>query len=298
MKVLLDFSQTVISAVAVNAEECKGSDAKDLIKHTILNLIYGLRQRFGGELIICCDCESKNYWRTKEFRWYKGHRKHSKNNDFLDWNLVYEVVNETKRELAESFPYRVMEVEGAEADDIIAILVKYFDENELVNTGLIQEPDNIVIVSTDLDFQQLQKYRNVQQWNNSEKKMIVCKNPKQFLIEHIAGGDAGDNVPNVCTADLWSQQRAEGIKTKAKSFMTARLKDFYNKGIDACKDEYERRSYLRNEKLVDLDMIPSAIYNDVVGRYQRCEIKGSTQKVFSYLTRHRMKLLLGYSQDF
>jgi len=295
--ILSDFSQMVISSVAANPKDFRSGDIKDLIKHIALNQILALKKRFNnGRLILCCD--AKNYWRKKEFQWYKGHRKHGKDKGELDWQLVYETLNELIEELSLNFPYKVIKVDGAEADDVIAVLVKYFNENEMVNTGLIEEPETVVIASTDGDFQQLQKYRHVQQWNNVQKKMMICKNPKQYLIEHIVSGDTGDNVPSIVNGDCWAQCRADNISTRAKPLATARFKDFYNKGIDACLNEDEQRNYRRNEKLVDFDFIPQYINDAIMKAYFDCEVKGSKTKVFNYLNAHRMKLLLSFAQDF
>jgi hypothetical protein len=291
MIVLVDFSQTVISACAANAKDIQEGDTKNFIKHIALNMLLGWKKKFGGKFILACD--SNEYWRRDEYPAYKGHRKHKKKDGFLDWELVYETVNELKQELHENFPYLVLEVKGAEADDIIAILVKYFDENELAHTGLIEEPDEIVIVSTDNDFQQLQKYRNVRQWNNTKGGFIKCVNPKQFLIEHIAQGDDGDNVPNICTPDAWSQMRADNITTRAAPFATARFKEFYNKGIDACKNE--------EELLLDFDKIPERINNLVVKEYldsMNNKKLGNKARVFSYLVKHQMRMLLPSAADF
>jgi hypothetical protein len=192
----------------------------------------------------------------------------------------------------------VLEINGAEADDIIATLAKYFSTNELTTVGLVEEPDIITIGSTDKDFQQLQKYKNVQQWNNVMKKLVKCKNPKEFLIEHIISGDTGDNVPNVCTGDDWAKCRAENIPTRANSLMTTRIKDFHQKEIEACINETERRNYKRNELLVNLDLIPSHISDTILKTYKDYEIKGSKGKVFKYLNEHRMKLLLSSYNEF
>jgi len=286
----------VISSVAANAKEFRDGDEKNLIKHIALNQLLALKKRFGGRVILCCD--GRNYWRKTEFQWYKGHRKHHRDAMGLNWEIVFETLNELIDELGDIFPYIVLKLEQAEADDIIACLVKYFDKHELVNTGLIEEPDSIVISSTDNDFQQLQKYRNVTQWNNVMKKKVVCKNPSQFLIEHICCGDSGDNIPSIVNGDIWAEDRANNISTRAKPFKTARLEDFYSKGYDACLDEIEQRNYKRNEKLIDFDSIPQKVYNDIVSAYENYNIKGTKAKVFNYLNAHRMKLLLNSAADF
>lgn len=296
-KVLLDFSQTAISSVAVNAKELKSGDQKNLIKHIILNQILSFRKRFRGELILCCD--SSSYWRKKEFPYYKGHRKHEKEDSFLDWKLVFEVLEETKQELKENFPYKVLEIPGAEADDIIACLTKYFDENELVPSGMFEAPDDVIIVSTDLDYTQLQKYKNVQQWSNTKKTFIKSKNPKRDLIEYICGGQTKDNIPNLCTGDDWAKARADNVaSSRAKSFMTARLPDFYDKGYDACLNESEQRNFRRNELLIDFDHIPSAVYNSIIKEYLAVEPVINKKKIFDYLQQRRMKLLLSSCTDF
>lgn len=296
MKTLIDFSQTAISSVAVHASELKGPDTKNLIKHVILNQLLGFKKRFPGELIICCD--SKNYWRKKEFPHYKGHRKHSKDSGFIDFKLVYEVLDEMKQELKDNFPYKVLEIPTAEADDIIACLTKYFDENELTNTGLIEEPAEVVIVSTDGDYSQLQKYKHVKQWNNVTKKFNVSANPKKDLIEYICQGQTKDNIPSIVNGDDWAKARADNIPTRAKPFKTSRLKEFYDKGYDACLNEEEQRNFKRNELLIDFDKIPSHIYNSIITEYLNTTPQSNKKKIFDYLTQHRMKMLLSAYSDF
>lgn len=294
--VLVDFSQAVISACAAQAKELKdNTEAKSYIKHIILSMILNWKKKFNGKMILACDADT--YWRRDEFPYYKGHRKHE-NTEFLNWDLVYETVDEMKAELKEYFPYVVLEVDGAEADDVVAIMTKYFQENDLVNTGLIDEPREVVIVSTDGDFQQLQKYQGVSQWNNVQKKMIVCDNPKQYLIEHLARGDGDDNVPSVTNGDDWAKARADGVPTRAAPFKTARLSEFYHKGIDACLNETERRNWKRNELLIDLDSIPERINTKVLFAYLNYEVKGSKTKIFNYLTKNRMRFLMGSINEF
>ncbi len=292
---LVDFSQTVISSCAVQSKELRGAD-KGMIKHICLNQILSLKRKFPGKVILCVD--AKNYWRRDRFPHYKGHRTHSRDSSSLDWELVFETLNEFKEDLKENFPYIVLEVQNAEADDCIAVLTKHFQENELINTGLIEEPQDIMIVSSDGDMRQLQKYHGVRQWSNIEKKFVVEKNPKKWLIENICSGQAKDNIPSITNGDTWSKARADNCPVRASPFKTARLIDFYNKGIDACLDESERTHYKRNELLIDFDLIPDAIYTRVVKEYMDYEIKGSKIKVYNYLTQNRMKLLLGSASDF
>jgi len=299
VKVLVDFSQTVISSVVVHSKDLKsGDDAKDLIKHIILNQLLGLKKRFGGELVICCD--SKTYWRKEIFEHYKGHRKHTKNKgkDILDWALLYKTMDEIKVELRDNFPYKILEVNRAEADDIFGTLVNYYQTNELITNGLIEEPNTVVLVSTDCDFIQLLKYKNVKVWNNVKKSFISTKNPTHALIEHICTGDTGDNLPNIVTPDSWAADRSNNISTRANPFPSSRLSDFFEKGYSACKNETEQRNWKRNEVLIDLSKIPKEINDAIIEQYINHEVQGSKKRIFDYLQSKRMKLLLSSATDF
>lgn len=302
MVCLVDFSQLVIASVSAQAEDLKGGDGKSMVKHIALNQLLALKKRFKSNIILCCD--SSTYWRKDIFPAYKGHRKFAKEKakakggNFLDFDLVYESITELKSELAENFTYPVLEIYNAEADDIISCLCKYFSENEFISTGLFEEPQEIIICSTDKDFQQLQKYNNVQQWNNITKQMMVCANPKEFLIGHICIGDTGDNVPNICTESSWAEARSRGESVRAKSFFTIRESNFLKNGIDACVSETERNNYIRNEKLIDLDRIPDKIYSKIIDTYTKYEVTGNKSKVFNYLNSQRMKLLLASYSEF
>lgn len=296
---LVDFSQLVIAACAVNTAEMKqgGADARNVIKHLAFVMLLNLKKKFNPhKLVLACD--SKNYWRRDEFTHYKGHRKYGKEKSGLDWAMVAETLDEIKKDLRANFPYTVLEVDGAEADDVIAILTKHYQEFEQVQTGLIVEPRTVIICSTDGDFQQLQKYQNVKQWNNITKKMLVCKNPKQFLIEHIIEGDTGDNIPSITNGNDWAKCRSENIPTRAKPLKTSRYDKFYTEGYNACLDEFERINYKRNERLVDLDKIPENINNLVQEAYINYVVSGGKGKMFNYFTLNKMKLLLGSIDSF
>jgi hypothetical protein len=138
----------------------------------------------------------------------------------------------------------------------------------------------------------LQKHQNVKQWNNTQKKFIDCKNTKQWLVENICTGQTSDNIPNICTSSDWAKARAENVSVRASPFATARFKEFYDRGIDACKTEQEKVHFKRNEKLIDFDMIPSAINNKIVRTYMEYEVLGTKAKILKYLMANRMKLLI------
>ena len=295
---VLDFSQTVIAAVSVISKDLKGGDAPDLIRHCALNQILKLKKKFGN-LVIAVDSR-QGYWRKDNFPAYKGHRKHAKaKDDFLDWDLIGRVMDEFKQELIDNFQYKVIEVSKAEADDILAVLSKYHLTNELETMGLFEEPQEIILVSTDGDSNQLLKYPHVKQWHIIKDSFVSVADPKMSLVEKVCKGDAGDNVPGILTSDQWAEDRANNIKpTRQKPFKSTRLENFYVKGIDACLDDTEKKHYLRNQMLVDLDNIPSEIEQNIIDTYKNYTVKGSKMKILTYLGKHRMKQLMDSANQF
>ena len=188
--ILIDLNQVMISNMMAQLGG-KGSDiSEDLVRHMILNSIRGYNVKFKeefGDIIICCD--SRHYWRREVFPNYKSQRKQAREESSHDWDNIFTIFNQVRDELKEHMPYRVVDVYGAEADDIIAVLVK-------------NHPDEkILILSGDKDFIQLQKYSNVKQYAPIQKKWVEGVDPKQYIKEHILKGDRGDSIPNFLSAD-------------------------------------------------------------------------------------------------
>ena len=143
--ILIDFTQIAIGSLMV-AINRGGQEVDDtLVRHLVLNNLRYYRSRFTeeyGELVICCD--SKHYWRRDYFPNYKANRKKDRASSGYDWDFIFTTLNGVRDEIKQHFPYKVLEVYGAEADDIIAILIKQ----------VYDDPDNIII-SSDKDFIQL-----------------------------------------------------------------------------------------------------------------------------------------------
>ena len=121
--ILLDYSQVCLSNILAHGNKDFGVD---LIRHQVLNSIRGFKSRFSefDELIICCD--DKNYWRKKIFPYYKANRKKNREESKLDWAAIFETLHIIKDEIRENLPYPVLQVESAEADDIIATMVERY----------------------------------------------------------------------------------------------------------------------------------------------------------------------------
>lgn len=285
--ILIDFNQVCISNLM---ETIKGESRPvidlPMIRHMILNTIRSQKMKHSnaGEVVICCD--SRHYWRKDIFPYYKFSRKKDREESKIDWNKVFECFNQVKSELIEVFPYRLIEVLGAEADDIIGVLtIKY---GSYLNTGV-----PIVICSEDKDFRQLHHYGNVKQYAPIFKKdFIVELDPEGFLKEQIIRGDRGDGVPNIL-----SPANCLAIGQRQKSVMSVKLKEWVKQDpIDFC-DPHMLERYLTNEKLIDLTFTPEHIRLSILEEFDKQENKKSGN-LFNYFFEHSLKQHMQNLQDF
>lgn len=297
--ILIDYSQIALSNILPFQNDIKRQstdEIKNLIRHTTLATIKSYKKRYGkeyGELVIACD--GNNYWRRQAFQYYKAMRKVNREKSDLDWKAIFDSLSELRQDLIDHFPYKVLHVETAEADDVIACLAKYSQSNGLITEGLFDEPQKVLVVSSDKDFIQLQKYKNVRQWSPMQKKFVqgTIKEVNEYTIEHIVKGDAGDGIPNILSKDdtFVSGERQ-------KPFSSKRLPEFYEKGIEACKTDDERRNYQRNQMLVNFESIPETLYQSIISSYENTKPKGDKNSVMNYLIKHQCRLLLDEIEDF
>jgi hypothetical protein len=296
--ILVDYSQVALAAILTFQRELKGSEAevKNLIRHVTLSTIKSYKKKYGkdyGEMVICCD--GRKYWRKDFFEFYKGMRKSNRDKSDLDWKLIFDTLSEMRTDLATYFPYRVIHVDRAEADDIIAVMVKYLQENQLIQQGLVEEPQKILILSSDKDFKQLQLFDNVKQWSPMQKKYITATQREiiEHKIEHIVKGDTGDGVPNILSKDdvFMKGERQKPMSAK-------RLQEFFENGFIACKNDEERRNWHRNSTLVDFDHIPADVSEDIIKAYINIIPNTDKMKIMNYLMENRCRLLLDEIEDF
>lgn len=299
MPILVDYSAIAIAGVMMFQKDLKtGSDEKivDLIRHVVLSSLVSNKKKFApvyGEMIICADARS--YWRKEQFAYYKASRAKTRKDSGLDWKLIFNTISSIRDDLQANFPYKVLHVDRAEADDIIGVLCKYYQDNELQQIGLEEVPKKVLILSSDKDNVQLQKFRNVAQFSPPQKKMVKPETTAQnALIEKIVTGDSGDGVPNLMSPD--DVFVTEGARQKP--FKKARLEEFYKLGIGACKSADERRNYQRNEMLVSYDMIPADLQQSIIATYNSQTPTGTRRKILDYLTTHRCRNLFENIEDF
>ena len=277
--VIVDFNQVMISNLMMQLGNHTNIPLEEgLFRHMVINSLRSYKQKFQheyGEIVIACD--DRNYWRKQVFPYYKANRKKNRDASEINWAQVFDIFNKNKGEIKDNFPYRVIQVESAEADDIIATLVTENNDK------------TILILSADKDFVQLQKYATVKQYDPIRKKWIKEDNPQQYLYEHILRGDQGDGIPNILSDD------DTFVTDKRQKPMTQKKMDiFKSEGIS---QEMLKRNFARNEMLVDLTKIPDNIRNGVINKYNE-ENGKDRSKLFNYFISHNLKLLMDSVGDF
>jgi len=286
MAILVDLNQTMISNLMQNLQGSSEIDP-ELVRHMVFNSLRSYKKKFGakyGELIICCD--NKNYWRKQEFPYYKASRKKDREKSDYDWSAIFETLNSIRDDIKQHAPYLVIEVQHAEADDVIGAIIR-----EVKGGALVTDSEQYLIISGDKDFQQLQQYPQVDQYSPIMSKFLKCANPIGYLREHIIKGDRGDGVPNALSDDdvfvnggrqkpVSSKKLAEWIKT------------------DEIPPEINPDKYRRNQRLVDLTQMPDEIYNQVVEQFQQRDVKGTKRTLMDYFIQNRMRLLLECIEEF
>lgn len=252
MYMLIDLNQVLISNLMQHLKFVakKNELNEDLVRHMAINTIRANVKQFKSKypnVILCCD--NRHYWRKEYFPFYKSQRKHDREASGFDWGMIFDTLNKIRDELKEFFPYKVIDVDGAEADDVIAVL-----------TARLAPHGDVLILSSDKDFGQLQKYPNVTQYSPILKRFIKIDNPSQFIKEHIIKGDRGDGIPNFLSPDncFAAGERQKVISSK-------KLQEWIGQDAETfCTSDTMLRGFKRNQTLVDFDYIPSEIQEKIV----------------------------------
>ena len=279
--ILVDMSQISLASMMMHLNMNKTTKPdENMVRHMILNSLRMYRSKFKGEygeLVLCFD--SRHYWRRDHFPNYKAGRKKSRESSNLDWDAIFGCLNEIKQELKDYFPYKYVEVYGAEADDIIAALC------------LELEYDNgkTLILSGDKDFIQLHRFTNVSQYSPITKKMINGFDPYHYLDEHILKGDTSDGVPNVLSPD---NTFVDGLRQKplGKKKIAEWTGEVLMPVEMAIPDGEVKRNFQRNQQLIDLSKAPEEIFLACMREYQNAP-DGDRSKLLNYFTKKRLKNL-------
>lgn len=285
--IILDYSGIAIASIFSQIKSNKIEES--FIRHLILNTLrmYNVKYRSKyGHMVLACDGGS---WRKTFYPEYKAARRKNREESDLDWKEIFRIINKVKDEISEYLPYKVIQAEAAEADDVIGSLV--------LNTQEFGNHEPVMIISSDKDFIQLQRYTNVQQFSPMTKKFIVNKDPHRYLFEHIVKGDSGDGVPNILSDDkVFITEGARQTPVRA-----AKLNEWYDAykrgGIQSVLSADAYRNFIRNRTVIDLEYIPSDLRDIIIKKYNETSSVGNS-KVLNYLIANRCNMLIGSAEEF
>ena len=295
--ILVDYSQTALSAVLSFQRELKGNDADvvNLIRHVILSSLQNIKKKHGreyGQLVICAD--GRDYWRRDIFPHYKAGRKKTRDASGLPWTLIFDTMSSIKDDLQENFPYKVLHYDRAEADDIIAVLCKWTQDNDLIQEGLEESSQKVLIISSDHDFKQLHRFPNVRQWSPKIKKLLVTESDYMTVghIQHIIkAGD--DGIPSVlCPDDFFVNKEDNGRATPVTKKILEKFSDRNN------LNDSEKSRFDRNQRLVDFEFIPAEVSEEIINRFETSVVVSDKMKIMNYLIKNRCRLLLDNIEGF
>jgi len=280
--ILIDLNQVLISnLMAQTRGKAENLPDKEMVRHMVINSLRGFNLKFksqyGNNIVLCADAGDP--WRRDIYPNYKHARRKGRVDSATDWDNIFNMITEIKNEIAENFPYVMMYVEKAEADDIIATLVKHTNEP-------------IMIISGDKDFIQLQTNTKVKQYSPIQKKFVgEDVDPKIFLHEQIIKGDRSDGIPNILSPDdifLTKEKQRPINKKRLEEWSTA---DRIPLGSETSK------YYERNKRLIDLSCIPEELERTIINTYRDYKTPNRS-KLLPYFMKHKLKSLMENIGDF
>lgn len=284
---LVDLNQVLIGQLVYKLLTPKKSYTEREFRITCLEALRHVIKKFKSEyseIILCTD--NKKFWRKEYFPYYKSHRKEQRKASGYDWPGIFQQLNQIQTELKENFPYKLLDVPGAEADDVIAVLAK-----KLSSEG------SVLIVSGDGDFVQLQKYPNVKQFApnlGAHGEFIKTDDPHRYLKEHIIRGDRGDGIPNILSPpDSFIKGERQ------KSINSNRLEEWISKDVaEFCNTPDMVHRFHTNSNLIDFDYIPASIESSILENFEE-EKKGSAMSILNYLiAKGGMETIIPLVPDF
>ena len=277
--IIVDINQIMISNLMVTIHRDNLELSEDLVRHMVLNSLRGHNKKFRkeyGQMVIACD--SGNVWRKQIFPNYKAGRKENREKSEHDWTMIFDILSKVKDEIKTFLPYKVIEVETVEADDIIAVLCRRTNEK-------------VLILSGDKDFIQLHNDR-IKQYNPVLNKFVgQGENPSLYIREHILKGDRSDGIPNVLSDDnVFIEGRRQRPLSKKK------IEAWCNEIVPTFNEE-QQKNYDRNKQLIDLSCIPNELEDKINREFDNFEV-ATRDKILGYFINKKLKTLIESIDEF
>jgi len=181
-----------LSAVFWRAAEVTGPETPiNTAMRTSLEIIRRIEGLFTDAAVVIC-CDSKSNWRKKVDETYKANRERKPDG-------FYQELERTKERLRKD-GYCLIEKDGYEADDVIASIVKYSGQNEVV----ICSPDKDLLQLVGESVSQLRTHemylpdgQTLKLWKPEDVADKFGVLPHKLRDWLAITGDVADNVPGI-----------------------------------------------------------------------------------------------------
>lgn len=270
--IIFDFSQLLHFSLH-SSMKLTGSKEPDIntMRIIILNKIQYFRGKFkseyGEETIIAVDNKT---WRKEVFPNYKFKRKKNRDEDLMDWKEIHKIFTTIKEEIIENLPYKVIDVTGAEGDDVIFILT------------LAYKNEPILILSVDKDFEQLHINENVKQYNPSFDKSVDYDRSAIVynLFSHIAHGDSSDGISSIISdSDCFvNAVRQKPLKT---AYIQQAFEEAKKGNLEKFLGTKRFARFQENKTLIDCRCVPEFVKTKILEAYSKYEVKPNN--IYNYL---------------
>jgi 5'-3' exonuclease len=213
------------------------------------NILLKFQKRYNipnYNVVIAKDCSRSSIWRNDIFPDYKKNRDDRSGNKFNACIFKYTYSTIIKA-LNDNFGFKIIEIERAEADDIIALCSKTIHS--------MNPNTNIYIVSNDKDYIQLvDNFTHVMDMKCIPLINSFTNNPQDYLMAKIILGDKSDNIPPIA--------RRIG-KKRAISLINNPLE------LDRLlKNDQVRQQYELNKMLIDFSNIPNSLRSNIKHKFE------------------------------
>ncbi len=227
-----------------------------------------------NRLVLAVDCNKMDNWRykyyeehSKDFKEYNEpvrqlYKSNRRTDNEIPWDRVREILEDFLNALINYSDIQVIQHPRAEADDVIAAGVKAYRDDEEID-----------IISADSDFHQLLS-PTVKLYNPIQKKYITVENSKNALLEAIMTGQKRKD-------NIYPIKKGYGAKTAQKKMKE--LKDILK------KDEGIKDRFKFNKTLIDLNMVPEDISDEIVDMYEEDPFQFNYKKMVEFCHQYKLR---------
>ncbi len=239
------------------------------------NMLVKLIEDYSDDkMIVIFDAARENF-RNKIYPEYKANRGEAPDDLIPQFPLI--------RECVRSFNIPQLEIEGFEADDLIATYVKFAEKDEIDTIIVSSDKDLMQLVSSKVTMLDPMKNKKIEIKDVEEKFGVT---PNKVIFIQALTGDKIDNIPG-----------APGIGPKTASQLINEFNDIDGliKNLDKIKQEKRRNILIESENDIRLSLKLVTLKNDVqipesinkIKTYN--ELKNENNNIFNFLKEQGFK---------